>query len=171
MDLNVFYALNIPLISLVDYIERLKKFIPQYSDNLFIMAFIYLNRIFTTYENFCNEYTEHRLLGTALVVSAKMLEDDVCSNKYFALVIGVSTTELLHMEITFLKLLDFKCFISKDEFTFHHKLYLANNNNNKKCSTLFKKIVNIFFDDTPHEEEEEQKNLHVILRRSRRIAL
>lgn len=58
----------------------------------------------------------NRFMLIAIIVAIKYHDDDYYRNDYYAKVGGISIKELNSLEKEFLKLLDFKLYISKDLF-------------------------------------------------------
>ena len=56
--------------------------------------------------------TVHRLLITAVMVAAKLMDDKYYNNAFYAKIGGVSTSELNHMELEMLRMLDYRTFVS-----------------------------------------------------------
>lgn len=60
--------------------------------------------------------TFHRILLTAIVISAKCCTDFFLSNEFYAKVGGVCVKELNVLEEEMLKLLEWECFVGEDEY-------------------------------------------------------
>ena len=58
-------------------------------------------------------------------MSIKFNEDRYYDNKYYSKIAGVKVKELKQIEYKFLDLIDFKLFISEDEFL-KYKIFLEN---------------------------------------------
>ena len=63
----------------------------------------------------------------SLVVSIKLTEDESPGNIYYARLGGISNKEMLQLELNFLDLLNYRIFISEDEFI-NYKSALADLN-------------------------------------------
>ena len=87
------------------------------SEESFILALIYLDRITARDRNFViNSYCIHRLFLSGLVIAAKFFEDKYYKNSYYARVGGISNPELNVLESQFLQMIDFKLFVSTEEY-------------------------------------------------------
>ena len=75
-------------------------------------------------------YNIHRILFISILTAIKYNEDSVYSNKYYSEVAGVSLKELNLMENSFIELLDFKLFVTEEEFK-KYSFYLENFKNNE----------------------------------------
>ena len=56
--------------------------------------------------------TVHRLVITAVMLAAKFMDDKYYNNAYYAKIGGVTTSELNHMELEMLRMLDYRTFVS-----------------------------------------------------------
>lgn len=56
--------------------------------------------------------TVHRLVITAVMLAAKLMDDKYYSNAFYAKIGGVSTSDLNHMELEMLRMLDYRTFVS-----------------------------------------------------------
>lgn len=56
--------------------------------------------------------TVHRVLITAVMLAAKLMDDKYYNNAFYAKIGGVSTCELNHMELEMLRMLDYRTFVS-----------------------------------------------------------
>eukprot|EP00441_Pelagodinium_beii_P047042 CAMPEP_0197622722 /NCGR_PEP_ID=MMETSP1338-20131121/2902_1 /TAXON_ID=43686 ORGANISM="Pelagodinium beii, Strain RCC1491" /NCGR_SAMPLE_ID=MMETSP1338 /ASSEMBLY_ACC=CAM_ASM_000754 /LENGTH=97 /DNA_ID=CAMNT_0043192471 /DNA_START=43 /DNA_END=336 /DNA_ORIENTATION=- len=80
------------------------------------MALIYIDRLVKIQGIVVNRFTIHRLLATATVVSAKFLDDQYYSNKWYADVCGLKLKQLNSLERCFMSLLRWKVAVSPEEF-------------------------------------------------------
>lgn len=126
---NAFYSKNIPNIKLVDYIERLIKYLnPEFST--IIYSLIYID-IFLTKDRenlFLTENNIFKIYLTSIVLAIKYNEDDIVDNEYFSTVGGINLKELNKLERKFFKIIDYKLFVKEDFF----KLYENNFENCEK---------------------------------------
>lgn len=104
---------KIPKISLDDYFKRIIKYC-KLEYGTFIGLMIYLDKIAEKIE--INSYNIHRLILAALVCSYKYTLDYYVSNQFFAKVGGISNTELAMIEASFLEIIDYKLYISQEEY-------------------------------------------------------
>lgn len=52
----------------------------------------------------------------SLIISIKLTDDDTYLNTYYARLGGVTTQEMVRIELEFLKLLNFNAHVTEDEF-------------------------------------------------------
>ncbi|SPJ09029.1 cyclin [Plasmodium sp. DRC-Itaito] len=145
-----FHASKIPDISLKNYIERIGKYIGC-SNECFVLLIIYLDRLIKIHKDISlSLLCIHRLVITAAMISVKFFDDLYYSNSYYAKIGGVTTKELNKLEIYFLNLIDYKLFVSSQEYDFYRKYislavkkYIYNKNNIKHIP-IIKKPYNLF---------------------------
>ena len=58
--------------------------------------------------------TVHRLVITAVMLAVKLMDDKYYSNAFYAKIGGVSPSELNHMELEMLRMLDYRTFVSSN---------------------------------------------------------
>jgi hypothetical protein len=110
-----------PPIELQQYIQRLYNYIPC-SSHCFVYAIIYVDRILRVNKSFkLSELNVHRIFFTALVVASKFYDDEYYSNSWYGRVGGVCAKELNILEVTFLKLIQFRLTVSPQEY----EMYLS----------------------------------------------
>lgn len=117
--ISIFFSISTPMISTSKYIRRLLIYIPC-SEAVFLVAFIYINRICLKKPELCglNIANLHRLLITAIVISSKVIDDETYSMSYYAKVGGVpSCLEMIRLEIAFLKFIDHDISIGTEELS------------------------------------------------------
>ncbi|KAI4837795.1 cyclin [Plasmodium brasilianum] len=116
-----FHASKAPDISVKNYIERIGKYIGC-SNECFVLLIIYLDRIIKIHKDITlSLLCIHRLIITAVMISAKFFDDLYYSNSFYAKVGGVTTKELNKLEVYFLNLLDYKLYVSSEEYDFYRK--------------------------------------------------
>jgi hypothetical protein len=112
-----FHASKPPSMPIYEYLKRLEEFM-KCSDESFILALIYLDRITERESDFViNHFCIHRLFLAALVVAAKFIDDKFYKNDYYARVGGVANWEMNILEHQFLGLIDFNLYVHEDEFS------------------------------------------------------
>ena len=121
---SIFSAPQIPSISIKNYLSRIQKF-TESEENTLISSLIYLDKLTQMSGIILSPYNIHRLLFIAILTSIKYNEDVIYNNEYYAKVAGITTKELNCLEFKFLDLLQFRLFISKEEFETYKK-YLMN---------------------------------------------
>ena len=114
---TIFHGAEVPEINLGAYLER----IAQYSEmevSEFIVGMLYLRRIRELHPHFpCSHRSIHRTILTLLLVTTKMYRDCPLSNEFYAVVGGISMSELARLERCILELLEYRLFVSVDEYT------------------------------------------------------
>lgn len=98
------------------YVARLRKY-ANCSDAAFLSALALMRRLATLDRRLQpSAYNAHRLLITAVVISAKFLDHAWYTTSYYAKVGGVpSVREMNAMELAMLKLLDFRVLVPAHE--------------------------------------------------------
>lgn len=114
---SVFHALQSPSITPVEYLRRLARY-SYCSRSAFITAFCYLERAERVIEAGLevNLLSIHRLLLTCVLIATKVVDDVLYDNAHFARVGGLDVKELNMLELDLLKVLQFKLYISAEEF-------------------------------------------------------
>ena len=121
-------------ISINDYLERLVKYTQAESSTLIAML-IFIDRL-CEYNNFIvNSFNVFKIIFSSLIMAIKYNEDLYYDNNYYAKVGGLTLKEFNYLEIYYLRLIDFKLYISDDVFeTYFRNINDAinsfNNNNN-----------------------------------------
>jgi hypothetical protein len=113
---NPFNGVKPPPITLPDYIERIRTYIPC-SVECYVLALVYIDRILQRHEGFQVTYLNvHRLFITAIVVATKFQDDKYFSNAYYSRVGGVAVNELNMLEVRFLRLIGFNLCVTPEEY-------------------------------------------------------
>lgn len=102
---TAFRAVHAPAIGLRPYLQRIGRF-SGCSTVCLVYACAYILRL-ESCGAALTPLTVHRLLGTAIVLAVKHVEDTVWTNAHYARVTGISLTELNRMELLMCSLLDF----------------------------------------------------------------
>ncbi|KAL3152582.1 hypothetical protein ABBQ32_001603 [Trebouxia sp. C0010 RCD-2024] len=107
-----FHCAQNPPISIRSYIQRIAKN-SKCSPVCFIMAWSYCKRLAQSHAEIAlTSLTVHRVLITAVMLAAKLMDDKYYNNAFYAKIGGVSTCELNHMELEMLRMLDYRTFVS-----------------------------------------------------------
>ena len=114
-NISYFDNNSIPNASIGYYIKRIKKYF-DCSDHFIVLALIYIDRYIQYNNLLIRNQSIHRLLITACVISAKFLEDEHHSNKFFSEIGAFSLTELNLLEREMLNGLDYNLYVSKIEY-------------------------------------------------------
>lgn len=112
-----------PATSIAAYIPRLYRHF-RCSEEVFVFALIYLDRVIRANHIKINALNIHRLVLAASVIGVKFVEDVRYSNRYYARVGGVGLAELNRLELAFLKLVKFDLTVSKEEYAVYRSTVL-----------------------------------------------
>ncbi|BDA42392.1 Cyclin-U4-1 [Coccomyxa sp. Obi] len=113
--LSPFDGLRVPNISLQNYIWRISRY-SKCSNVCFCMAFTYLqrlNQVDTAYR--LTRRNAHRLVLTSVLLAAKLMDDNLYNNAYWAKIGGVSAAELNMLEVLMLKQLGYSLFVGEEQ--------------------------------------------------------
>ena len=110
-----FVSKKIPSITINDYIERLLKY-SKVSEDIFILALIYIDRICRNHKINLNYNNIHKLILASFIVTIKFHEDDYYSLTFYAKLGGIPKKEIVILEYEFLKLIDFDLFVETELF-------------------------------------------------------
>ncbi|XP_030545487.1 cyclin-P3-1-like [Rhodamnia argentea] len=113
--ITIFHGSRAPAMSVGQYLERICKY-SSCSTSCFVVAYIYINRFLERTGGCLTSLNVHRLLITSVVVASKFIDDAGSNNAYFAKVGGISNAEMNRMEVNFLFKLDFRLYVSPEEF-------------------------------------------------------
>ena len=112
-----FYGEKRPKIALDRYLGRLVRYLDSFSEDVpgpdsmgilcLLGACVLIDRIASRNRFDLDAMNTHRMFMIAVLVAFKVLDDEPCSNEYYSGVGGVELAELNHLEIQFLKTLDF----------------------------------------------------------------
>jgi len=118
-----FFSPKAPSISIKKYLDLCiyKRF--NCSDECFVLALIYINRITKMQPTvtLCS-VSAHRLVFFAVLVATKYHDDERYSNSYYAKCGGLPLDEVNMAEANFLKMLDWKLNVEPKEYQFYHGL-------------------------------------------------
>jgi hypothetical protein len=121
-DKSCFLGTAVPPINLVDYIERLVKYINQWAEDIagpnspgircMLLAVEYLERSRVK----ITPRSVHRYLMSAVLIAVKFTEDFAISNKFWGDVGGCKLEDVNRMEMAFCQILSWNFSVSTDEF-------------------------------------------------------
>lgn len=116
--LSFFFSAFLPQIDTHSYIDRIVRY-TKCSSTVFPHAIVLLKRLEKQDPRLrLSPYNLHRLVITAVVISAKFIDHAWYSNSYYARVGGISSVaEMNLLEIHMLKLLDYRVLVTMEEIT------------------------------------------------------
>lgn len=122
---QIFTSKIIPKISVSDYLLRITKY-ANVSDEILIIALIYLDKLCKKNKIMLNSYNVHRLLFISILISIKMNSDKIYKNIYYSKISGINPKELCLMEYEFMHLSGFMLNIKKEIYE-KYKSFLIKN--------------------------------------------
>jgi hypothetical protein len=122
---QIFTSKTIPKISVSDYLLRITKY-ANVSDEILIIALIYLDKLCKKNKLMLNSYNVHRLLFISILISIKMNSDKIYKNIYYSKISGINPKELCLMEYEFIHLSGFMLNIKKEIYE-KYKSFLIKN--------------------------------------------
>lgn len=114
-QLTKFHALKAPGICVEAYLDRVHKY-ASCSNECFILALIYIDRLIERNNFLLTELNVHRVVITAILLAAKFFDDAYYNNAYYAKVGGVLVSELNGLEVDFLFRINFSLHVLPDVF-------------------------------------------------------
>lgn len=117
-----FHSVRPPSLAIQDYLSRIRKYFCA-SDECYVLALVYIDRVgkIDPAMTVC-ELNVHRLLVITAMLAAKFHDDVYYSNNYYAKVGGLSLKEVNALEAKFLKMLDWKLYVTPSEYQLYHSL-------------------------------------------------
>eukprot|EP00301_Raphidiophrys_heterophryoidea_P000056 c10033_g1_i1.p1 GENE.c10033_g1_i1~~c10033_g1_i1.p1 ORF type:complete len:286 (+),score=97.52 c10033_g1_i1:1-858(+) len=119
---SVFRCIEPASISLYDYAVRLGTYM-RCSASSFVVGAVLVHRLYDLFpQYFCN-LSALKILLTACVLGTKFVEDAFYTNSFYAICGGVTLEEINCMESAFLSCIDFRVFVSPEQFVIaEHRL-------------------------------------------------
>ena len=117
-----FTGTKVSLIPIIKFYERILKY-TNAANNTLILSLIYLDRICEIDTLQLKQINIHRLIIASIVIAIKYNEDDYYDNKFYSKVGGIPLDELLEIEETFIKKINYTLFV-KDEDFYKYQNYL-----------------------------------------------
>mmetsp|Transcript_27192 Transcript_27192/g.27707 ORF Transcript_27192/g.27707 Transcript_27192/m.27707 type:complete len:473 (-) Transcript_27192:189-1607(-) len=146
-----FHALKAPGIGVEAYLERVQKY-ASCSNECFILALIYIDRLIERNNFLLTELNVHRVVITAILLAAKFFDDAYYNNAYYAKVGGVLVSELNGLEVDFLFRINFSLHVSPDVFEKYKAELVAHSINSGLIATHLSSLVP---SQLPHIQEME----------------
>jgi len=116
IPVTLFHSYRLPKITVRAYLKRLARF-PNCSEECFIIALIYIERLMSTNKNFFVNYNNvHRLIAASVMVATKYFDDQYFHKVYFCRLGGISCKEFYQLEKEFLTMLDFDLHVKNELF-------------------------------------------------------
>lgn len=123
-DLKPFYMQVSSSISIEDYIWRWYKY-GEASSAVFITALVYIDKAIQHHPSLeITHLSAHRLWTVCCVVASKFLHENTPDMDYFARVGGLDMAELNRLELQFLLLIGYECFVSPESLLHAQRRYL-----------------------------------------------
>ena len=111
--LAMFRGRSLPMITMRDYIKRLHLHCPFTPPK--VLAIVHylcsLQRAYPHLPQVLSSETSHRLLLAAVVIASKMLDDRLMPQVRYAVVGGITSKQLLGLELAFIFLIDGNCWL------------------------------------------------------------
>jgi hypothetical protein len=112
----IYYLCNSPQLILIPALySRIYKY-ASCSNECFILALIYIDRLIQRNNFLLTELNVHRVVITAILLAAKFFDDAYYNNAYYAKVGGVLVSELNSLEVEFLFRINFSLRVAPDVF-------------------------------------------------------
>ena len=115
IKIKPFMTMNIPTMSIRDYLLRLAKF-ANINESTIILILIYIDRICKINNFNLNFRNIYKLIISSMIIAIKYNEDHFYSKEVYAKLGGVTMKELNYLEFQFLILIKFSLFVEKDLF-------------------------------------------------------
>lgn len=116
-----FHSSRAPSISIHDYLKRLRKYF-FCSDECFVHALVYIDRIGKNDSIMVCDLTVHRLLMIAVMIAAKFHDDEFYANAYYGKAGGMTLREVNVLEVMMLKELNWRTLVPVEEYQLYHDL-------------------------------------------------
>mmetsp|Transcript_109349 Transcript_109349/g.282704 ORF Transcript_109349/g.282704 Transcript_109349/m.282704 type:complete len:145 (-) Transcript_109349:297-731(-) len=117
-----FHCIRPPGVGIRDYLARIRKFFGCTLE-CYVMGLLYIDRLIKRHPNIAvSPLSSHRLLLCAMMLAAKFQDDVFYSNTFYAKVGGLRVEELNNLEAKMVQLLDYRLYISPEEFELYRKI-------------------------------------------------
>lgn len=121
--INLFFLESVPSISISDYLTRIVSFTNMETSTL-ISSLIYIDRLCSNDNIKLSFYNIYSIISIALYLSIKFNEDTFCEEDFYAKVIGLSMSEISKTSLVFMKIIDYKLYISIEEYKIYEEYIL-----------------------------------------------
>eukprot|EP00405_Crypthecodinium_cohnii_P019985 CAMPEP_0206475920 /NCGR_PEP_ID=MMETSP0324_2-20121206/34383_1 /ASSEMBLY_ACC=CAM_ASM_000836 /TAXON_ID=2866 /ORGANISM="Crypthecodinium cohnii, Strain Seligo" /LENGTH=345 /DNA_ID=CAMNT_0053951403 /DNA_START=147 /DNA_END=1184 /DNA_ORIENTATION=- len=120
-----FHSEVVPRFSTLEYLTRIAAYF-DCSDQCLLLSLVYIDRLMNMNpEVVVSPWSIHRILLTGVMVATKFWDDNYYSNAHYAQVGGVTTEECCGLEELFLKYLDWKLYVSEEEYSMYLRDVMA----------------------------------------------
>ena len=102
-------------ISIPAFIKRLLHYTDS-DESTIVCALILFKRYVQQTKTMVHEFSVKNMFGTAFMLASKIIEDEVFSNRHFAVVIGVELKQMNQFESLFCNDLNFELNVYPEEF-------------------------------------------------------
>ena len=126
-----------------DFIYRCYKML-GFDSNLMILSMMNLDKLLAN-KFILTSTNIHKVFFTCMMETQKYYDDESFTNKVYAKTCGISTKELLELELEFMNYIDFNIYIKDEEF-FKYK---------KKLQSIYESSIIISKTYIPNEEDED----------------
>ena len=106
---ELFKCIDSPSISLEAYFSRLNQYM-NCDEHIYETAFEYVQRLNQIYP--IQRLYAHKILFVSILIAKKFEEDFIERNDYYAQISGISSEDLMQLEVAFCFLLKFKLYIN-----------------------------------------------------------
>ena len=131
-DSELFTGKYIPNINIKKFLFLINDFF-ECSEYIHICAIIYLLKLAENSDINININTIHRLIIISYIISIKNYKDNIYTNKFYSQISGIDLNEINELEIIALKKLNYKTFISVEEFDKYFYSMVFHTNICQKC--------------------------------------
>ncbi len=107
-------------LSIKTYLENLVK-VTQIESSTLIAMLIYIDRLCEINNFIVNSLNVYRIIFSSFVIAIKYNEEKYFDNKFFSKLAGMSLTEMNLLESIYLNLIDYKLYISDEEFVIYYE--------------------------------------------------
>ena len=146
-----FTNINIPSISIRDYLMRLTKY-SKINESTIIIILIYIDRICKINNVLLTFYNIHKLLLASFILAIKYNEEQYYSMLIYSKIGGVSLSELNKLEFEFIKLIGFNLFIRQNLYDKYYNDLMSLNSiseeEDDKYDDEVNDKINIYYDQT-----------------------
>ena len=104
-----------PRISIEDFLNKCLIY-SNAESSTFIIMLIYIDRLCEINNFIVNSLNVYRIIFSSFVIAIKYNEEKDFNNEFFSKLAGMSLTEMNLLELIYLNLIDYKLYISDEDF-------------------------------------------------------